>query len=220
MHEISSNALRRVFSALLDAHGPQHWWPGDSPFEIMVGAILTQNTSWHNAERAIARLRQQNALTPQILLDTEPELLAQWLRPCGYFRLKTRRLRNFCAWYLAQGALPGLQQRNTLTLRLALLSVNGIGPETADAILLYVFERPVFVIDAYARRLFSRFDWITGNEDYETLRGALERALDADAACYGEYHALIVAHGKRSCRTQPRCAHCCLARQCPGAKLT
>ena len=214
--DLSPRRLARVYDKLLATHGPQHWWPGDSPFEIMVGAVLTQNTAWTNVERAIANLVAHRALTPARIVEVEERELADWLRPSGYFNIKARRLRNFCRWYLDAGEYPALVHWETPTLRTALLAVNGIGPETADDILLYAFERPVFVIDAYTRRLFTRLGLIAGDETYEALRHAFERALDPDVALFNEYHALIVAQAKDLCRPRPNCGRCSLARACPG----
>lgn len=208
--------LRAVFDRLLERYGPQHWWPGDSPFEIMVGAVLTQNTAWTNVERAIANLVANDALDPGAMLAVDEARLAEWLRPSGYFNVKARRLRNFCRWYREAGGAPALARQDTAVLRHALLAVDGIGPETADDMLLYAFERPVFVIDAYTRRLFARLGLIDGNEGYETLRHACERALGPEVALFNEFHALIVAHAKQHCRVRPLCAACCLRRLCPG----
>lgn len=210
--------LRQVYAALYRTYGPQHWWPGDTPFEVMVGAVLTQNTAWSNVEKAIDNLKAHQALDPAAILHTHAATLAVWLKPSGYFNIKARRLKNFCAWYLAAGGLAPLHKRDTPTLRKALLGVNGIGPETADDILLYAFERPVFVIDAYTRRLFSRLQLVTGEESYEELRHYFEQGLGRSAgkvALFNEYHALIVAHAKQVCRSKPLCAACCLRRRCP-----
>jgi len=149
-------SLQQVFDDLLAAYGPQHWWPGDTPFEVMVGAVLTQNTAWGNVEKAIANLKKNDALSAEAIVGCGHDRLAAWLKPSGYFNIKATRLQNFCRWYLAQGGFEALNQRPTDELRHGLLSVNGVGPETADDMLLYAFERPVFVIDAYTRRLFSR----------------------------------------------------------------
>lgn len=210
----SPRRLRSVFRRLHDAYGPQDWWPGDTPFEIMVGAVLTQNTAWINVERTIANLINHQALDPARILAVPETRLADWLRPSGYFNIKARRLRNFCRWYLDAGAYPALAALDTETLRRALLGVNGVGPETADDILLYAFERPVFVIDAYTRRVFARLALIDGNEGYEQLRHAIEAALGPDTALFNEYHALIVAHAKNACRVRPRCTECALRRGC------
>ena len=213
---IPASRLRSVFQRLLDTHGPQYWWPGDTPFEIMVGAVLTQNTAWINVERAIANLVTAGALDPARILEVEEAQLAEWLRPSGYFNVKARRLRNFCRWYIEAGEFRALARWDTEPLRHALLAINGIGPETADDILLYALGRPVFVIDAYTRRLFARLGLIVGDEGYETLRHACERALGNDVALFNEYHALIVVQAKDVCRTRPRCSDCALRRQCPG----
>jgi len=155
-------------------------------------------------------------LHPAGILAVEETQLAEWLRPSGYFNIKAKRLRNFCRWYIDAGEYQQLLCCDTEALRHALLAVNGIGPETADDMLLYAFERPVFVIDAYTRRLFARLGLIEGDEGYEHLRHAFEHALGPDVALYNEYHALIVAHAKDICRVRPRCAECVLRRQCPG----
>lgn len=210
--------FQRVYDRLFAAHGPQHWWPGDSPFEIMVGAVLTQNTAWTNVDKAIANLKQAGALTPEAIVAARPRRLATWLKPSGYFNVKAKRLHALCEWLLAQGGVACLARWPTERLRDALLSVNGIGPETADDILLYAFDRPIFVIDAYTRRIFARLGLIAGDEDYETLRALFERTVARDVPVYNEYHALIVNHGKDVCRTKPRCAGCCLAAACPEVK--
>lgn len=223
--------LLPVFIRLHEHYGPQHWWPGETPFEIMVGAVLTQNTAWANVERAIANLRRARALEPERILRVPPRALAAWIRPAGYFNVKARRLRNFCRWYLERGGYQALKKEDTATLRHDLLSVNGVGPETADDILLYAFERPVFVIDAYTRRIFSRLGLAEDGEGYEHLRRRFEAGLEKelrrppaalDGACrdrvrlFNEYHALIVAHGKTVCRVRPNCPGCCLSRACPS----
>lgn len=207
----------RVFNRLYAAYGPQHWWPGDTPFEIMVGAVLTQNTSWTNVEKGILNLETNKALDPSVIISTHHKRLASWLTPVGYFNVKAKRLKNFCKWYLAEGELGLLEKQDTLTLRTNLLSVNGVGPETADDILLYAFSRPVFVIDAYTRRLFSRLGYTNEDEDYESLRATFEKQLnrqDNKVQLFNEYHALIVHHAKYFCKTRPVCEQCCLKKQC------
>ncbi len=217
-------SLRQVYEHLHRAHGPQHWWPAKSAFEVMVGAVLTQNTAWTNVERAIANLRAAKALSATRILAAPIETLAQRLMPAGYFNVKARRLRNFCEWYLAAGEYRGLRRWDTARLRAGLLSVNGVGPETADDILLYAFHRPVFVIDAYTRRILSRLGLAAGDETYESLRRHIEQDLaqgindeQALVNVYNEYHALIVRHGKEVCRTRPRCEFCVLRAGCPAA---
>ena len=210
--------LQQVFDALFEAYGHQHWWPGETPFEVMVGAILTQNTAWTNVERAIANLRENDCVDPERILQTEPAQLADWLRPSGYFNIKAQRLRNFCRWYLNEGGYGRLKRWDTHRLRRALLSVKGVGPETADDMLLYAFERPVFVIDAYTRRLLTRLGLASGEESYEALRAEFETFFGREPKnvdLFNEYHALIVQHAKDACRKRPVCPECPLAHLCP-----
>lgn len=210
-------SLLAVYRTLQSAFGAQHWWPADSPFEVMVGAVLTQNTAWSNVEKAIANLRERNRLDAQSIVQARHDHLASWLRPSGYFNIKAKRLKNFCRWYLESGGFENLQPLETAALRHGLLSVNGVGHETADDILLYAFERPVFVIDAYTRRLFARLGLFRGDEPYDDLRLAIERELGPDVALYNEYHALIVRHAKEHCRVRPLCGDCVLRTGCPAA---
>lgn len=198
-------------------YGQQNWWPADTPFEVMVGAILTQNTSWRNVEKAIGNLKVAAALEPGRLTKTRHQTLANWLRPVGYFNIKTHRLKNFCHWYIAQGGYDQLARYDTNNLRHALLSVNGVGPETADDILLYAFDRPVFVIDAYTRRLFQRLGYVDRDRGYESLRAWFENSLrrvNHRVQVFNEYHALIVQHAKYHCKKNPACAGCCLEKIC------
>ena len=206
--------LPAVYQALFAANGHQHWWPGDSAFEIMVGAVLTQNTAWTNVEKAITNMKKAKVLTPQAIVQAHPKKLAGWLKPSGYFNIKAKRVKAMCAWLVAQGGVRRLARVPTPELRQELLAVHGIGPETADDILLYAFQRPVFVIDAYTRRIFQRLGLIAGKEDYETLRQLFEKTLDSDAQLFNEYHALIVIHGKDVCKKKPLCSYCCLAKHC------
>lgn len=210
--------LRAVYERLHRHHGPQHWWPGDTPFEIMVGAVLTQNTAWRNVERAISNLSAARCLDARRIIHLPLKRLAELLRPAGYFNVKARRLRHFCEWLLARGGVSALAAMDTHALRHDLLAVHGVGPETTDDILLYALHRPVFVIDAYTRRLFSRLGLIKGDESYETLRAEIEKALGPEVRLYNEYHALIVHHAKEVCRTRPRCEVCCLRRICPSRR--
>jgi len=205
-----------VYRKLHAAHGPQHWWPGDTAFEIMVGAVLTQNTAWTNVEKAIANLKRAHALTPKTIVKARHRQLANWLKPSGYFNIKARRLKAMCRWLIAQGGTRKLAKFSTHDLRAALIAVYGIGPETADDIVLYAFNRPVFVIDAYTRRIFSRLGLIKDGEGYETLRHLFENKLKPDVALFNEYHALIVKHGKDVCRARPWCTACCLRPICPS----
>jgi endonuclease-3 related protein len=214
---VSPERVRAVFDALLSAHGPQHWWPGETPFEVMVGAVLTQNTSWVNVERALALLTARIPLTAEAILAVPPEELAACLRPVGYFNVKARRLRCFCSELIRAGGIDSLAALPTGELRHWLLAIHGIGAETADDMLLYAFERPVFVVDAYTRRVFSRVGLLAGGEGYEPIRHAFEAALRPDVPLFNEYHALIVRHGKEVCRSRPRCEGCCLRAMCASA---
>lgn len=212
--------LLATYNKLYRAFGPQDWWPADSPFEIMVGAVLTQNTAWINVERAIANLLDRGKLDAAAIVAARQDHLANWLRPAGYFNVKARRLKNFCQWYLDHGGYERLAQLETAVLRGSLLSVNGVGHETADDILLYAFGRPVFVIDAYTRRLFSRLGLFTGDESYDDMRHACEKRLGSEVGLFNEYHALIVRHAKENCRARPVCGTCVLNSSCPSATRT
>lgn len=206
--------ILQVYRKLHIAHGPQHWWPGDSAFEIMVGAVLTQNTAWTNVEKAIANLKNAKALVPEAIVKAPHRQLAGWLKPSGYFNIKAKRLKAMCRWLVEQGGVRKLAKLSTHDLRAALIAVYGIGPETADDIVLYAFNRPVFVIDAYTRRIFSRLGLIKGDEGYETLRHLFEKKLKPNVLLFNEYHALIVKHSKDICRKKPLCSSCCLADGC------
>ncbi|MFQ5469409.1 MAG: endonuclease III domain-containing protein [Gammaproteobacteria bacterium] len=210
-----------IFNALYTCYGKQHWWPADSPFEVMVGAILTQNTSWSNVEKAIGNLKSQNLLDPDILSRMDQNKLGGYITSAGYFNLKAKRLINFCKWYTSCGGYEALNKQGTGQLRQALLSVNGVGEETADDMLLYAFARPVFVIDAYTRRIFSRIGLVNGEETYQDLRVHFEESLknhikqaSEQVDTFNEYHALIVLHAKNICQKSPRCESCCISRQC------
>jgi len=208
------DVLLAVFERLLDAYGPQHWWPADSPFEVAVGAVLTQNAAWGNVEKAIGNLRSQGLLSLHALLDAEVDSIADAIRPSGYFNVKTRRLLSLCRFLHNEQGLEGFGRRDPDDRRVVLLAVNGIGPETADDILLYAMQQPVFVIDTYTRRLLQRLGLADGRESYEALRQGFENALAADVGLFNEFHALIVRHAKVSCRKRPVCAGCILRSLC------
>lgn len=213
-------SITQVYEQLHAAYGPQSWWPADSPFEVMVGAILTQNTAWTNVEKAFASLRPVTPIAPEPLAALAVERLAAAIKPAGYFNVKARRLQAFCRWFVDAGGFERLIHEPTADLRAALLSVHGVGPETADDMLLYAFGRPVFVVDAYTRRLFGRLQKLAGGEDYEHLRRGFEAVLPPEVELFKEYHALIVVHGKQVCRPQPRCAGCVLRQSCPTAPFS
>lgn len=181
---------------------------------MMVGAVLVQNTAWTNVEWAIARLRERGLLEPQCLARVRRDRLEALIRPAGAFRVKATRLSALVEWYVRRGGVERLSELPTGALRKELLEVYGVGAETADAILCYAFGRAVFPVDAYARRVYRRLGVIRGGESYETLRSMTERAIGADAARLGEWHALLVEHGKRACRLRPDCGACALAARC------
>ena len=215
--------LREYFDALFAAHGPQHWWPGRTPFEVIVGAILTQNTSWTNVEPAIENLRRERLLTPRAIASVSPLRLARLIRSSGYFRQKAKKLKAFVRFLRAEygGSLAKMFRTGTPALREQLLAVHGIGPETADSILLYAAKRPVFVVDAYARRILERHGLAEPKRGYEDLRQLFERSLSADVRLYNEFHALIVHTGKHYCRARdPRCDECALQHLLPERSAT
>lgn len=214
MSRVPGGALRHAFRRMLTAYGPQDWWPAESPFEVMVGAVLTQNTAWRNVERAISALRAADWLDPEVIAEAPVPELAERIRPAGCQSVKARRLAAYCRWYLDAGGEAALSRVSTPVLRRRLLAVQGVGPETADAILLYAFGRPVFVIDAYTRRVFGRMGLFTGQEPYEVLRRSFEQAMGPRPAVLNEYHALIVEHAKRACAARPRCGECVLRSDC------
>jgi len=207
--------LDEYYNSLFTAFGPQHWWPGKTPFEVIVGAILTQNTSWTNVARAIENLRSEGLLSPTAIERVPLDRLGVLIRPSGYFRQKARKLKAFCAFLRAEhrGSLKRMFETPTILLRQKLLGVFGIGPETADSILLYAGDHPVFVVDAYTKRMLSRHGWAKEEAKYEDVRWMVERRFPGDAERFNEFHALIVNAGKNFCRPQePLCGECPLGR--------
>ncbi len=224
-NDTTATHLATIFRTLWRHYGVQQWWPGDGPFEVAVGAVLTQNTAWSNVEQAIARLQQRQLLDPQRLADLPADDVADAIRPSGYFNVKAKRLQALCRWWLAEGGFETLDRLPTGELRRRLLEVHGIGPESADDILLYAFDRPVFVIDTYTRRIMNRLD-VTPESDgqragYEEWRGWFEHHLPAESELYNEFHALIVLHAKLHCRSRPLCHNCplkaCRTRSLPAS---
>ncbi|WP_320169907.1 endonuclease III domain-containing protein [Maridesulfovibrio sp.] len=207
--------LLEYFRELSDSIGPCNWWPGETPFEIAVGAILVQNTNWANVEKAIKNLKAANGLTPAGLRKFSPDELQELIKPSGFFRMKAQRLDNFLAFLENNSAecITDLTDRDTSSLRQDLLSVNGIGPETADSILLYALNKPVFVVDAYTRRIFNRHMLIPEDIAYEELQDFFMDVLEEDVDLYNEYHALLVVTAKRWCKkSNPDCDNCPLRR--------
>ena len=206
-----------VYRRLYEEFGPQHWWPGQSPLEIIVGAILTQNTSWTNVEKAIHALREAGLMNAQSLYEVSESELAEWIRPAGYFRLKARRLKNFIQFLFDRydGSLDSMFATGLPALREELLGVNGVGPETADSILLYAAGLPTFVVDTYTARVLKRHGWIEPEADYHAVKEYFESSLSEDAQLFNEYHALLVHVGKDYCRKTPRCEQCPLCEMLP-----
>ena len=207
---MSSEVLTEIYRLLYDEFGPQQWWPGESRFEIITGAILTQNTNWANVEKAIANLKSADCLIPEKLHLLDPAQLAQLIRPAGYFNIKAKRLKNFLSWLFDNynGDLTDLESIDTGRLREELLTIKGVGRETADSILLYAFDKPIFVVDAYTARVVFRHELISPEADYEQLKELFESSLPADTPLFNEYHALLVRVGKEFCRPKARCPGC------------
>jgi endonuclease-3 related protein len=214
-----SNDFTDIYRTLREAFGHQEWWPARTPFEVMVGAILTQNTNWNNVETAIENLREAGLLQPGALCNTQLEELQMLIRPAGYYRQKAARLLRLARWVKercgpADCRLKALQTRPLDELRVELLQINGIGPETADSILLYALEKPVFVIDAYTVRIFGRHELIEPGVPYAELQEEFQHRLPEDVELYKDFHAQLVEVGKRFCsKTSPACSQCPLRPQ-------
>ncbi|MCP4190512.1 MAG: endonuclease III domain-containing protein [Planctomycetaceae bacterium] len=204
------SALMEAFELLQQAYGAQHWWPAESTFEVIAGTILTQNTNWKNVERALKNLRDENVLDLDAMRDVPITALAELIRPAGYFRQKSKRLHNFIRFLDENyaGDLDLMFEDSVDSLREKLLSINGIGPETADSILLYAGQLPTFVVDTYTARLFKRHGWSEAEADYYALQSTAEQGLPQDVNLYNEFHALIVHVGKLHCRKIAQCDGC------------
>jgi endonuclease-3 related protein len=211
-----SQRLDEIYQVLFARYGPQHWWPGDTPFEIIVGAILTQSAAWGNVEKAIANLKKAGTLNPVSLRKLELGKIAELIYPSGYYNAKALKLRAFVEYLGAvhQDSLDKLFSLDISTLRNELLNIHGIGPETADSIILYAAHKPIFVIDAYTRRIISRLGLNPAREDYSSYQALFMENLPADEKLFNEYHALFVRHGKEVCKKKPLCTQCCLNRLC------
>ena len=214
-HRNARQTLEEYYNSLFGVLGPQHWWPAKTPFEVIVGAILTQSTAWTNVERAINNLRRENLLTPRAMERMQVGRLARFVRSSGYFRQKAKKLKAFVNFLRREfrGSLARMFRMPTHELRKKLLDVHGIGPETADSILLYAGNHPVFVVDAYTKRVLVRHGWVSTRANYEEMRAFFETNLDPDAPRFNEFHALLVQTGKHWCRPrEPRCGECPLQR--------
>ena len=208
---MSKHSLLDYYRQALDKLGPQHWWPGETPFEVCVGAILTQNTNWKNVEKAINNLRTHDLLSPKKLYALQPGQLAELIRPAGYFNIKTKRLRAFLKFLIDDydGDLDRMFQERLEALREKILGVKGVGPETADSILLYAGAKPIFVVDTYTKRIFLRHEVVSEEADYHEIQRYFMDHLPEDVAMYNEFHAQIVNIGKNWCKSrEPDCEHC------------
>ncbi len=202
--------LNNIYKKLYRAFGPQHWWPGDTPFEIAVGAVLTQNTNWSNVEKAIVNLKRAEALNAESIYEMKTDRLASLIKPAGYFNIKAKRLKAFIDFLMNEyhGSMKRMAGEKMETLRAKLLTIHGIGSETADSILLYALEKPIFVIDAYTKRVLSRHNIVRNNESYEKIQELFHSTFTKNAKLFNEYHALFVKLGKTYCITKPRCEGC------------
>ncbi len=212
----ATGQLQDVYKKLLDAYGPQDWWPAEEPFEVMIGAILTQSAAWRNVEKAIANLKAAGTLSPQALRRYSLSELATLIYPCGYYNVKARKLKSLIQWLeeYCQDDPGRLTGSSSAQLRRQLLSVWGIGEETADSIILYAADKPVFVIDAYTRRIINRIGLAPDSNSYAAYQALFMDNLPADVTVFNEYHALLVRLGKDACRKRPLCQRCCLRNMC------
>lgn len=199
-----------MYQKMLDALGSQRWWPGETPFEVIIGAILTQNTSWSNVEKAIKNLKAAKKLSPKAMYELDIIELSHLIRPSGFFNIKAKRLKMFINWLFSrhEGDISRLFTQDLQTLRSELLAVKGIGPETADSILLYAGNLPTFVVDAYTHRIFSRHGLIPDESSYDEIKSFFEDNLPQDASLFNEYHALLVNIGKTFCKPKKFCEPC------------
>jgi len=206
----SVSGLLKIYERLFSFYGPQNWWPGDTPFEIAVGAILTQNTNWGNVEKAINNLKKERVLNAKALYALPVNKLASLIKPSGYFNIKAKRLRSFLDFLVnnCNGSLKRMAKEDLSSLRPKLLAVNGIGPETADSILLYALGKPVFVVDAYTKRVLSRHGLMDYKASYEDYQRLFHRELDENLQLFNEFHALFVMVGKDYCKPKPLCERC------------
>ncbi|MBL7212919.1 MAG: endonuclease III domain-containing protein [Desulfobacteraceae bacterium] len=218
VHSLSGEMLVEMFDLLLKGFGPQNWWPADTELEMMVGAVLTQNTNWKNVEKAIQNLKRKGMLSVDALHSLPTNEVAQEIRPAGYFNIKARRLKNLIQFIMEQyeGTISLFLEEGTQSLREGLLSINGVGPETADSIVLYAARRPIFVIDTYTHRILSRHGMIDEEAGYYDLQELFMDHLPDNADLFGEFHALIVRVGKDCCRKKPLCNQCPLEKWGPN----
>jgi len=205
-----TKALLQIYQKMFEALGPRQWWPGETPFEVVIGAILTQNTNWPNVEKAIKNLKIAGKLSPEGIYELSVTELAKLIRPSGFFNVKAKRVKAFIHWLFSryEGNLSKMFAQDLQSLRSELLSVKGIGPETADSILLYAGNMPTFVVDAYTHRIFSRHELIPEESTYDEMKSFFEENLPKDVQLFNEYHALLVNIGKMFCKPKKVCEPC------------
>ena len=216
-----NHRLTEIYRLLFASYGPQHWWPADTPFEVIVGAILTQSAAWGNVEKAISNLKQARVMTPASLRKLPQSKLAKLVYPSGYYNAKALKLKSFVE-HLEEAHQDSLEKLFSLDihrLRSELLNIHGIGPETADSIILYAAHLPIFVIDAYTRRILTRLGLSPSGDNYHAFQELFMGNLPADKKLFNEYHALLVRHGKEVCKKSPLCPDCCLRQLCPSTSL-
>jgi endonuclease-3 related protein len=211
--------LLAIYERLFEQYGPQHWWPAGTPLEMIIGAILTQSAAWINVEKAIGNLKSNGILNITGLREIPQDELARLIYPSGYYNVKARKIKAFVDWLAEEydGDLNRLFALNTARLRIELLSVHGVGEETADSIILYSAHQPIFVIDAYTRRIVARLGLEPKKDSYSDFQALFMDNLPHDEMLFNEYHALMVQHGKTVCRKNPLCADCCLSHVCPSS---
>jgi endonuclease-3 related protein len=213
--QILADRLLNIYNLLLDHFNHRNWWPGESPFEVIIGAILTQNTNWGNVVRTINNLKVDGRLSPDGILSSPDNELGELIRPSGYYNQKALKLKRVTGWWINKD-----ETKDTQTLRRELLDLNGVGPETADSILLYALGRPVFVIDAYTKRIFSRIGITSEEATYTEMQSLFHDNLPADAGLFNDYHAQLVALGKHFCRKKPLCGSCPVRKICSTGMTT
>lgn len=208
--------LLEIYEALYKHFGPRNWWPAETRFEVVVGALLAQFVSWKNVQKAISNLKSKNMLNPTVILNAEDELVETLIKPTRFYKQKTRKLKEFCyvLKHKYKGSLDNLFRLDMSSLRKELLSIKGIGPETADSIMLYAAEKPVFVVDTYTKRIFQRLGYFESDIDYHSMQKFFAENLPEDVSLYNEYHALIDALGNGICKNKPLCIDCPLTRFC------
>ncbi len=202
--------MKHLYNLLFERFGHRNWWPANSPFEVCAGAILTQNTSWKNVEKAINNLKEAHRLDPFQLYETPLDELATIIKPAGYFNVKSKRLKNFINHLVEfhAGSLDKMFEASVKDLRAELLSINGVGRETADSMILYAANKPIFVVDVYTRRALERHGMIVEKADYDEIRELFERNLEPDVALFNDFHAQFVAVGSNYCGRKPKCSGC------------